>query len=206
MTSNISLCLTHMLNNSFTVPAIVRFVWIDTNLANFDLSTTTKMASVPSHSKKYVIKSIEILSKGLDKIGKALYDPIFFCVPTWYFGISHKCEHNALHLLSFWANNSLTQSRSHGFLSMMSYHWRMMMQFLHGFCVQLPLWHIDSQLLPSKQPIQKCDPFHLFLAQVQKWISQGMCCLGKRLDLTQRKLNILWSGKTQFQPKVWSHS
>jgi hypothetical protein len=137
MTSNILLCLSHMSNNSFTIPTIVGFVWIDTNLA-------TKMAYVPSHFENYVIKSIKILSKGLDRIRKALYNPIFFCVPTWCFGISHKCGHNALHLLSFWANNSLTQSCSRGFLSMMSYHRHMMMHFLHGFCAQLPLWHIDS--------------------------------------------------------------
>ncbi len=78
MTSNILLCLTHMSNNNFIVLAIVGFVWIGTNLANFDLLTTKKMAYVPSHSKRYVIKSIKTLSKGLDKIGKALYDPIFF--------------------------------------------------------------------------------------------------------------------------------
>jgi hypothetical protein len=57
-----------MSNNSFIVPAIVGIVWIGTKFANFDLLTTTKMASIPSHSENYVIKSIETLSKGLDKI------------------------------------------------------------------------------------------------------------------------------------------
>lgn len=127
MTSNILLCFTHTSNNSLAIPAIVGFVWISTNLANFDLLTTTKMASIPFHSKRYIIKSIETLSKGLNKIGKALYNPNCFCVPTWYFGTSHKCGHNVLQPLSFWANNSLTQSCSHGFLSMMSYHRHMMM-------------------------------------------------------------------------------
>ncbi len=104
MTSNILVCFTHMSNNNFTIPTIVVFVWIGTNFANLDLLIMTKMASILSHFKRHVTKSINTFSKGPDIIEKALQNPIIFYVRTSYFGTSHKCGHNVLHPLSFWAN------------------------------------------------------------------------------------------------------
>lgn len=70
ITFGILLCQTHMLKNNFVVLIVVAFVWVDANLTNFEnLSTTTKMASVPSHSKKHVIKSIETISNGHEGFG-----------------------------------------------------------------------------------------------------------------------------------------
>ncbi len=69
MISGIPLCQTHMLKNSFAIPATVAFVWVDENFANIkNMSSTIKMAFVPSHSKKHVIKSIETFSNGPDGI------------------------------------------------------------------------------------------------------------------------------------------
>ncbi len=64
-----------MLKNSFIVLVVVAFVWVNTNLANFEnLSTTTKMAFIPSHFRRHVIKSIEMFSNEPKGIGKGLYN------------------------------------------------------------------------------------------------------------------------------------
>jgi hypothetical protein len=42
------------------------------------LFTTTKMAFIISHSRRHVTKSIEMLSNGLEGIGKGLYNLNFF--------------------------------------------------------------------------------------------------------------------------------
>jgi hypothetical protein len=61
-----------MSKNSFVVPTIVAFVWVGAHLANFkNLSTTTKMAFVLSHSRRHVMKSIETLSMALRGLGGA---------------------------------------------------------------------------------------------------------------------------------------
>jgi hypothetical protein len=58
-----------MLKNNFVIPTTMAFVWVSANFINFEnLSTTTKMAFIPSHSRKHVIKSIETFSIGLDGI------------------------------------------------------------------------------------------------------------------------------------------
>jgi hypothetical protein len=65
-----------MLKNNFPIPTHVAFVWVSVNLANFEnLSTTTKMASIPSHHNKHVIKFIETFSNGTKGIGRNLYNP-----------------------------------------------------------------------------------------------------------------------------------
>jgi hypothetical protein len=39
-----------MSKNNFVILVVAAFVWVGVNLANFkNLSTTTKMASIPSH-------------------------------------------------------------------------------------------------------------------------------------------------------------
>ncbi len=109
MTFGIPLCRTHMSKNSFDVPTVVVFVWVSANLANFkNLSTTTKMASVPFHSARHIIKSVKIHSNGPKGIGKGLYSQIFSYVPTLYFNTSHTCGHNVLHLPSFQANKKFS--------------------------------------------------------------------------------------------------
>jgi len=83
MTSGIPLCQTHMLKNNFTIPATMAFIWVSANLINFEnLSTTIKLASIPSHSKRHVIKSIETFSNELEGIGRGLYNPNFFLCTT----------------------------------------------------------------------------------------------------------------------------
>jgi hypothetical protein len=52
-------------------------------------------------------------------LGGAYTTQTFFCVLTWCFGTSHTCEHNVLHLPSFWTNNffsptTLLLSSHHG--------------------------------------------------------------------------------------------
>ncbi len=75
MTFGIPLCRTHMSKNSFVI-----FV---TNFEN--LSTSTKMAFIPSHYGRHVTKSIEMLSNELEGIGKGLYNLNFFLM--YRFGI-----------------------------------------------------------------------------------------------------------------------
>jgi hypothetical protein len=59
-----------MLKNNFVILTVVAFVWVGANLTYFEnLSTTIKMASIPSPSKKHVIKSIETFSNGPEGIG-----------------------------------------------------------------------------------------------------------------------------------------
>ncbi len=60
------------------------------------------------HSKRHVLlKFIEILSYGLVKIGKGLYDlNLLLCIDLM-FNISYKCVCNVLHPLSFKVNKSL---------------------------------------------------------------------------------------------------
>jgi hypothetical protein len=79
MTFDIPLCRTHMSKHSFAILIAMAFVYVNTNLTNFEnLSTTTKMAFIPSHFGRHVIKSIEMLSNGLKGIGKGLYNLNFF--------------------------------------------------------------------------------------------------------------------------------
>jgi hypothetical protein len=68
-----------MSKNNFAITTIVAFVWVDVNFTNFkNLSTTTKMAFVLSHSQKDGIKSIKTFSNGPNGVGKGLYSPNFF--------------------------------------------------------------------------------------------------------------------------------
>jgi hypothetical protein len=61
-----------MSKNSFVILVTTAFVWLGPNFINFEnLSTTTKMAFVPYHSRKHVIKSIETLSNGPNGMGMA---------------------------------------------------------------------------------------------------------------------------------------
>jgi hypothetical protein len=79
MTFDIPLCWTHMSINNFGILIAMVFVYVDTNLTNLkNLSTTTKIAFIPSHSRRHVIKSIEMLSNGPKGIGKGLYNLNFF--------------------------------------------------------------------------------------------------------------------------------
>jgi hypothetical protein len=98
-----------MSKDNFAIHVDVVFVWVGVNLTNFEnLSTITKMAFVPFHFGRHVIKSIKTLSNGLDGIGRGLDNPNFSYVPIWYFGILHKCEHNVLSLPSFRANRKFS--------------------------------------------------------------------------------------------------
>jgi hypothetical protein len=130
--------LTHMLKNSFAIPIIVVFVWVSANFINYEnLSTTTNMASVPSHSKRHVIKSIETLSNGPDGIKKAYTARTCSCVPTWYFGTSRMCERNVLCLYSFLANKMFSPTISWSF----SHHG--VPPWVHHVCAQLSFRHIN---------------------------------------------------------------
>jgi hypothetical protein len=68
-----------MSKNSFVILVTMAFVWVGANFTNFDnLSITTKMAYVPYHFERHVIKSIETLSNGPNGMRKGLYNPNFF--------------------------------------------------------------------------------------------------------------------------------
>jgi hypothetical protein len=62
-----------MSENRIVMFDAVAFVWVDAILANFEnLFTTTKMASIPSHLGRHVIKSIRTFSNGFEGIGRGL--------------------------------------------------------------------------------------------------------------------------------------
>ncbi len=135
MTYGIPLCQTHMSKNSIAINDAMVFVWVGANLANFENTcTTTKMASIPFHFGKHVIKSIETLSNGFEGIGKGLYNPnIFLCIDLvfWHFTHANILLYAFLHfrLVKFFP-----QQLSCCLFTTMSYHGHIM-HFLHDFCM-----------------------------------------------------------------------
>ncbi len=108
MIFNMLLCLTHKSNNNFVVFIVMIIVFVHPKLIKLaHLFTTIKMTFFSYHSKRLIfIKFIEILSYGLVKISKGLYNLNFLLWINLMFSISHKCVCNVLHLLSFKVNKN----------------------------------------------------------------------------------------------------
>jgi hypothetical protein len=122
-----------MSKNKFAIRAIMAFVSVGLNFINFEnLFTTTKMAFVPSHSMKHVIKSIETFSNGPDGIGKGLNNPNFFLCTLAFYARVNIVFYVFFH---FKPIESLPQQLP-CFLNTMSCHGRVM-HFLHNVHAQL---------------------------------------------------------------------
>ncbi len=148
MTFGIPLCQTHMSKKSFAIPTTMVFVWVGANLTNFEnLATTTKMASVPSHSRRHVIKSIETLLNGPKGIGRGIYNPnfLFMDLVFWHFTCADVLLYVFLH---FGLIENFPQQLSCCLFTTMFHH-GYIMHFLHDFCMQLSFWHIVLWSFPS---------------------------------------------------------
>lgn len=143
MTSIMLLCQTHISNNNFVVLLFSCYGYglcsskQVAKLAN--LSTTTKMASFPCHSKRHgLIKFIEILSYGFVKLGKGLYNPSFLLCTNLVFW-HHTNVYVIFYILyHFKLVKVFILSRSCDFFITLSCHWHVM-YFLLALMCNFPL-------------------------------------------------------------------
>ncbi len=139
------------------------FIWVNVNLINFkNMFTTTKMAFVPSHSGRHAIKLVETLSNEPDEIRRGLHNPKKFVYQLGILALHTNANVMFYVFLHFGPLEKFPQQLSHCFLSMVFHHGHIM-HFFHDLHAQLSFRHIDSWLLPSKQPIYiNVIPFTFF--------------------------------------------